>query len=55
MIDRMLDFYKLNLRERTFNPQTGEYEYTQGNAFTVERLMPVPYKLTIKLDIWNRH
>jgi hypothetical protein len=25
----------------------------EGDSFTVERLMPVPYKLTLKLDIWT--
>lgn len=44
---------KLNLRERKFDPLTGTYDYTQGDAFTVERLMPVPYELTLKLDIWT--
>ena len=44
---------KLHLRERTYNAETGEYEYTQGDAFTVERLMPVPYELTLKLDVWT--
>ena len=44
---------KLNLRERYFNPSTGEYSTTQGDFLTVERLMPVPYKLTLKLDIWT--
>lgn len=44
---------KLNLRERAYDPDTGDYSTTQGDAFTVERLMPVPYKLTLKLDIWT--
>jgi len=44
---------KLNLRERYYEPSTGEYSTQQGDAFTVERLMPVPYKLTLKLDIWT--
>jgi hypothetical protein len=44
---------KLNLRERAFDPETGDYTTQQGNTFTVERLMPVPYKLTLKLDIWT--
>lgn len=44
---------KLNLRERQFDPSTGTYDYTQGDAFTVERLMPVPYNLSLKLDIWT--
>lgn len=41
------------VRQRTYDTQTESYETTQGNAFTVERLMPVPYKLTITLDIWT--
>jgi hypothetical protein len=43
---------KLNVRERAVNQETGEYETTQGNAFTVERLMPVPYTLRVTVDIW---
>lgn len=43
----------LDVRQRAFNPETGDYETTQGNAFSVRRLMPVPYKLSMKLDIWT--
>jgi hypothetical protein len=44
---------KLNVRQRTFNTDTQEFETTQGNAFTVERLMPVPYTLRINVDFWT--
>lgn len=44
---------KVNVRQRTYDTATESYETTQGNAFTVERLMPVPFKLTIQLDIWT--
>ena len=44
---------KLNVRERYYDPETGEYSTQQGDTLTVERLMPVPYKLTLKLDIWT--
>jgi hypothetical protein len=44
---------KINVRQRTYDDVTESYETTQGNAFTIERLMPVPYKLTLKLDIWT--
>lgn len=44
---------KINLRQKSYNPATGEYGTTQDTAYTVERLMPVPYKLTLKLDIWT--
>jgi hypothetical protein len=41
------------VRQRTYDSDTDTYETTQGNAFTIDRLMPVPYKLTINLDIWT--
>jgi hypothetical protein len=44
---------KVNVRQRTYDEVNNTYETTQGNAFTVERLMPVPYKLGITLDIWT--
>jgi hypothetical protein len=44
---------KTTVRQRTYDSTTDSYETTQGNAFTVERLMPVPYKLTLNVDIWT--
>lgn len=44
---------KVNVRQRTYNQDTGLYETTQGNAFTVERIMPVPYTLRVTVDIWT--
>jgi hypothetical protein len=44
---------KINVRQRTYDSETDTYETSQGNAFTVERLMPVPYKLTINCDFWT--
>jgi hypothetical protein len=44
---------KMHLREREFDPDTGLYNANQGDSYTVERLMPVPYKLNVKLDIWT--
>lgn len=43
----------INIRQRTYDQSTETYETTQGNAFTVERLMPVPYKMGVTLDIWT--
>jgi hypothetical protein len=54
--DRMQDPYhvsKIMVRQRTWDPATESYETSQGNAFQIERLMPVPYKLTVELDIWT--
>ena len=44
---------KMQLRERVYDPYTGSYGTQQGDTLSVERLMPVPYSLTIKLDIWT--
>ena len=44
---------KVNIRQRAYNPITGDYTDQQGDMLTVERLMPVPYMLTLKLDIWT--
>lgn len=43
----------MRIRERVYDPMTGEYGTQQGNTFTVERTMPVPYMLGLKLDIWT--
>ena len=54
--DRVQEPYyveKTNIRQRYWDTDTQSYETTQGNAFTVERLMPVPFNLKIKLDIWT--
>ena len=44
---------KMSIRQRYYNEDTEEYEARQGNAFSIERLMPVPYTLELKLDIWT--
>ena len=41
------------VRQRTYDSYSETYDTTQGNAFTIERLMPVPYKLSLTLDIWT--
>lgn len=46
---------KVNIRERAWE-DTGDaidYKSTQGGNYTVERLMPTPYKLTMKADLWT--
>jgi hypothetical protein len=43
----------LSVRRRTFNVDTQQFETTQGDAFTVERIMPVPYTLRITVDFWT--
>ena len=44
---------KKHIRMRKFDPNTNEYTTQQGNAFTVERVMPVPYTLQLNVDVWT--
>ena len=44
---------KLQVRQRAYNSETQSYEQVQGQAFSVERLMPVPYTLRITVDMWT--
>jgi len=44
---------KMNVRQRAYNSDTQSYEQVQGQAFNVERLMPVPYTLRITLELWT--
>lgn len=44
---------KIQVRQRSFNPDLNIYETTQGQSFSVERLMPVPYTLRITVDFWT--
>lgn len=46
---------KLNIRERNWENVNGEivYDNSQGGGYTIERLMPTPFNLTMKADIWT--
>lgn len=44
---------KMNVRQRSLDQETGEYTTTQGQAFTIERMMPVPYTLRLQVDLWT--
>jgi hypothetical protein len=43
----------VSVRRRSYNEDTQQFETTQGDAFTVERIMPVPYTLRINVDFWT--
>ena len=54
--DRIQEPYfveKQNVRQRYWDTESESYETTQGTAFTIEKLMPVPYDLEINVDIWT--
>ena len=44
---------KINIIEREFDSENQQYLNTKGNNYTIERIMPSPYKLTLNADIWS--
>lgn len=44
---------KLNIRERAYDNVGKEYLNKEGKNYTVERLMPTPYLLSVNVDIWS--
>lgn len=45
---------KVQVYEKKFDPASGQYiEGTVGNTYTIERHVPVPYDLTVQVDIWT--
>ena len=46
---------KVHIRERRYTDANGtrDYQHNQGGNYTVERLMPTPFKLSMKADIWT--
>lgn len=44
---------KINVIERAYDEQNQQYLNTKGNNYTIERIMPSPYKLTLNADIWS--
>jgi hypothetical protein len=44
---------KVQIAEREYNSDTGSYGTGQGNLYSTDRIMPVPYNLTMQVDIWS--
>lgn len=44
---------KKHVRERAYDADGKEYLNFQGKNYTVERLMPTPYRLTVNVDLWT--
>lgn len=44
---------KINLREKTYNDATQSYIAEQTKGYTVERLHPTPYTLSVNVDVWS--
>lgn len=43
----------MRVRQRAIDPYTGQYSTDAGDLLNVERKMPVPYKMELKVDIWT--
>ena len=43
---------KVHIRERDIL-ENGSYGFDQGQNYTVERLMPTPFRLKFKVDVWT--
>lgn len=46
---------KVQVNERRYDEETGHYTSDMMNRYTVERYMPVPYELTMQVDIWTNN
>jgi hypothetical protein len=44
---------KMNIRERAVDANGVEYLRKEGKNYTVERLMPTPYNLSVNVDLWT--
>lgn len=45
----------VQVNERNYNTQTQRYGNDVGNRYTVQRYMPVPYDLSVQVDIWTNN
>jgi hypothetical protein len=48
-----MHYEHIKVAEREFNEETNSYTTKPGNKYSVERIMGVPYNMTIKVDIWT--
>jgi hypothetical protein len=44
---------KIPVIEKKYNDKSRSYENEQGNIYTLTRHQPVPYKLSMQVDIWT--
>ena len=43
----------VQVSEREYNTGTASYTNEQGNLYTTKKIMPVPYNLTLNVDVWT--
>jgi hypothetical protein len=45
----------VQVNERNYDAETQKYGNDIGNRYTVQRYMPVPYDITVQVDIWTNN
>lgn len=45
----------VQVNERRYDAEAGRYTNEIGNRYTVEEYMPIPYNLTLQVDIWTNN
>ena len=43
----------VQVNEKLYNKDSRQYENKSGSSYSVERHMPVPYDMTINVDLWT--
>jgi len=46
---------RIQVNERNYDAETQQYGNDIGNRYTVQRYMPVPYDITVQVDIWTNN
>ena len=46
---------RIQVDEREYDQDTQRYLNTPGNRYTIERYMPVPYVMTMLVDLWSNN
>lgn len=46
---------RIQVDEREYNENTLSYDNTPGNRYTIERYMPVPYVMSMIVDLWSNN
>lgn len=44
---------RIQVNEKKFDYENGHYVNEEGSKYTLERLQPVPYDITMQVDIWT--
>ena len=46
---------RIQVDERSYDENNLQYDNTPGNRYTIERYMPVPYDMSMAVDLWSNN